>query len=81
MSKGLFSPIHRRYNGPEATGSSKPDDDDGRVQKKSENVAHAPDGINLTQEAQEFNTLVEFAYDRSARCRHFSEIPTLREVG
>jgi hypothetical protein len=34
-------------NGPEATGLSKPDDGDDRMQKKSENVAHAPDGIKL----------------------------------
>jgi hypothetical protein len=27
------------------TGSSKPDDDDDGVKKKSENVAHAQDGI------------------------------------
>src|SRR5215813_13352103 len=32
-------------NGPEATGSSEPDHDDDGMQKKSENVAHAPDGI------------------------------------
>ena len=30
-------------NGPEATGLSKPYDGDDGVQKKSENVAHAPD--------------------------------------
>src|SRR5262245_56931419 len=34
-----------RDNGPEATGLSKPDDGDDRMQKKSENVAHPPDGI------------------------------------
>jgi hypothetical protein len=34
-------------NGPEATGLNQPDDGDDRVQKKSENVAHAPDGIKL----------------------------------
>ena len=34
-------------NGPEATGSSKPDDSHDRMQKKSENVAHAPDRIKL----------------------------------
>jgi hypothetical protein len=34
-------------NGPEATGLSKPDDGADRMQKKSENVAHAPDGIKL----------------------------------
>src|SRR5437764_1069769 len=34
-------------NGPEATGLTKPDDGDDRVQKKSKNVAHAPDGIKL----------------------------------
>jgi hypothetical protein len=34
-------------NGPEATGLSKPDDGDDGMQKKSENVAHAPDGIKL----------------------------------
>jgi len=34
-------------NGPEATGSSKPDDGDDGMQKNSENIAHAPDGIKL----------------------------------
>src|SRR5262249_46949849 len=34
-------------NGPEATGLTKPDDDDDRVQNKRENVAHAQDGIKL----------------------------------
>jgi hypothetical protein len=34
-------------NGTEATGLSKPGDGDDRMQKKSENVAHAPDGIKL----------------------------------
>ena len=34
-------------NGPEATGLSKPDDGDDGMQKKSENIAHAPDGIKL----------------------------------
>ena len=34
-------------NGPEATGLSKPDDGDDCMQKKSENVAHAKDGIRL----------------------------------
>jgi hypothetical protein len=34
-------------NGPEATGLSQPDDGDDCMQKKSENVAHAPDGIKL----------------------------------
>jgi len=34
-------------NGPEATGLSKPDDGDDGMQKKSENVAHAPDGIKV----------------------------------
>jgi len=34
-------------NGTEPTGSNKPDDDDDGMQKKSENVAHAQDGIRL----------------------------------
>jgi len=34
-------------NGPEATRLSEPDDGDDGMQKKSENVAHAPDGIKL----------------------------------
>jgi hypothetical protein len=34
-------------NGPEATGLSKPNDGDECMQKKSQNVAHAPDGIKL----------------------------------
>jgi hypothetical protein len=34
-------------NGPEAPRLSKPDDGDDRVQKKSENVAHASDAIKL----------------------------------
>jgi hypothetical protein len=34
-------------NGSEDTGLSKPDDGDDCMQKKSENIAHAPDGINL----------------------------------
>jgi hypothetical protein len=34
-------------NGPETTGLSKPDDGDDRMEKKSENVAHARDGIKL----------------------------------
>ena len=34
-------------NGPEATGLSKPDDGDDRMQKKTENVAHAADGSKL----------------------------------
>jgi len=34
-------------NGPESTGLNQPDDDDDRMQKKRENVAHAPDGIKL----------------------------------
>src|SRR5215475_14801699 len=33
--------------GTEPTGPSKPDDDDNHMQKKSENVAHARDGIKL----------------------------------
>jgi hypothetical protein len=32
-------------NGPETTGLSKPDDGDDRMEKQSENVAHARDGI------------------------------------
>ena len=32
-------------DGPETTGLSKPDDGDDRMEKKSENVAHARDGI------------------------------------
>ena len=34
-------------DGPETTGLSKPDDGDDRMEKKSENVAHARDGIKL----------------------------------
>src|SRR5215831_18199709 len=34
-------------NGPETTGLSQPDDGDDRMEKKSENVAHARDGIKL----------------------------------
>ena len=34
-------------NGTEPTGLTKPDDGDDRVQKKSENVAHAEDRIRL----------------------------------
>src|SRR5262249_5930497 len=34
-------------NGPESTRLNQPDDDDDRMQKKRENVEHAPDGIKL----------------------------------
>src|SRR5262249_51825133 len=34
-------------NGTEPSGSGKSDDDDDRMQKKSENVAHPQDGIKL----------------------------------
>ena len=51
-------------NGTEPTGLTKPDDGDDRVQKKSENVAHAEDRIR-TEEAQEFRALGEFAYHTS----------------
>ena len=34
-------------NGPETTGLSKPDDGDDRMEIKSENVAHARNGIKL----------------------------------
>src|SRR5262245_10925892 len=34
-------------NGTEPTGSTEPDDDNDRMQKKSENVAHAQDRIKL----------------------------------
>jgi hypothetical protein len=34
-------------HGPEATGLTKSDESDHGMQKKSENVAHAPDGIKL----------------------------------
>jgi hypothetical protein len=34
-------------HGPEATGLTKSDESDDCMQKKSENVAHAPDGIKL----------------------------------
>jgi hypothetical protein len=34
-------------DGPKATGASKPDDGDDRMEKKSENVAQARDGIKL----------------------------------
>jgi len=36
-------------NGAEATGLSKPDDGDDRMQKKSENVAHGRNGIQLNK--------------------------------
>ena len=36
-----------RNHGTEATGLSKPDNDDSRVKKKSENVAHLQDRIKL----------------------------------
>src|SRR2546426_2484734 len=36
-------------NGAEATGLSKPDDGDDRMQKKSENVAHGRNGIKLNK--------------------------------
>jgi hypothetical protein len=36
-------------NGPEASRLSKPDDGDDRVQKKTENVAHACDAIKLNK--------------------------------
>jgi len=34
-------------NGTEPSGSGKSDDDDDRMQRKSENVAHPQDGIKL----------------------------------
>jgi len=34
-------------NGPEPTGLSEPDYGDDRMQKKSQNLTHAPDGIRL----------------------------------
>jgi hypothetical protein len=34
-------------NGSEATGLSKPDESDDRMQQKSENIAHLQDGIKL----------------------------------
>ncbi len=47
-----FSPTHDFFdhtgfgnNRTQPTGSSEPDDDDDGMQKKSENVAHAQDGI------------------------------------
>src|SRR5437870_12212506 len=36
-------------NGAEATGLTKPDDGDDRMQKKSENVAHGRNGIKLNK--------------------------------
>ena len=36
-------------NGAEATGLTKPDDVDDHVQKKSENVAHGRNGIQLNK--------------------------------
>jgi hypothetical protein len=36
-------------HGPEATGLTKPDDGDNRMQKKSENVAHGQDGIKFNK--------------------------------
>ena len=48
---------HRLGNdGTEATGLSKPDDGNNRVQKKSENVAHLQDRIRL-KEATESRAL------------------------
>ena len=47
-------------NGPEATGLSKPDDGDDGIQKKSKNVAHAPDSIKLKNLKN--SVLAEFAY-------------------
>ena len=54
-------------NGPEATGLTKPNEGDNRMQKKSENVARAQDGIKLSK-LKNSGPLVEFATDRSERC-------------
>jgi len=35
--------------GAEATGLTKPDDGDDRMQRKSKNVAHGRNGINLNK--------------------------------
>ena len=51
------------HDGTEPTGSSKSDHDDDSVQKKSENVAHAQDGIKLSK-LKNSGPLVEFATDR-----------------
>ena len=48
-------------NGAEATGLSKPDDGDDRMQKKSENVAHGRNGIKLNK--LENSGHLQFAYD------------------
>jgi hypothetical protein len=48
----------------EPTGLTKPDGDNDRVQKKSENIAH--DRRYQTERSQEFRTLAEFAYHRLA---------------
>jgi hypothetical protein len=36
-------------NGTESTGLDHPDDDNNRMQKKSENVTHPQDGIRLNK--------------------------------
>jgi hypothetical protein len=51
------------HNGTEPTGSSKSDHDDDGMQKKSENVAHAQDGIKLSK-LKNSEPLAEFATDR-----------------
>ena len=55
------------HDGTEPTGSSKSDHDDDDMQKKSENVARAQDGIKLSK-LKNSGPLVEFATDRSERC-------------
>jgi hypothetical protein len=56
-------------HGTEATGLSKPDNGDNRVQKKSENVAHLRHRIKLKNHKKS-GPLMEFAYDR---LRHTDE--------
>jgi hypothetical protein len=51
-------------DGTEPTGSSKPDHDDDGMQKKSENVAHAQDGIKLSK-LKNSEPVVEFATNRT----------------
>ena len=53
------------HHGTEPTGSGKSDHDDDGLQKKSENVAHAQDGIKLGK-LKNSRPLVEFATDRQA---------------
>ena len=65
-------------NRSEPTGSTKPDDDNDGMQKKSENVAHAEDGIRLKKLKNSGNLeLVEFATYRG----HKIASPSEKSVG